>query len=93
MEQSIADQVFDVVAKHGDIDRTQLTSESTLKDLGLDSLEAIETLFDVEEHFNISFPNQDPNLDDGSLGGLISSVEAALALKAGTASTAAATAG
>jgi len=85
MDQTIADQVFDIVAKHGDIDRATLTPASTLKDLGVDSLEAIETIFDVEEHFNINFPNQDPNLDDGTLGGLITSVEQALALKASAA--------
>jgi len=82
MDQTITDQVFDIVAKHGDIDRAILTPASTLRDLGVDSLEAIETIFDVEEHFNINFPNQDPNLDDGTLGGLINSVEQALALKA-----------
>lgn len=85
MDQTIADQVFDVVARHGDIDRATLTPASTLKDLGVDSLGAIETIFDVEEHFNINFPNQDPNLDDGTLGGLITSVEQALALKASAA--------
>lgn len=85
MDQSIAGQVFDIVAKHGELDRATLTPESTLKDLGIDSLEAIETIFDVEEHFNINFPNQDPNLDDGTLGGLITSVEQALALKASAA--------
>lgn len=85
MDQSIADQVFDIVAKHGDIDRATLGAASTLKDLGMDSLEAIETIFDVEEHFNVSFPNSDPNLDDGTLGGLITSVEQAIALKAASA--------
>ncbi len=85
MDQAIADQVFDIVAKHGDIDRSTLTPTSTLKDLGIDSLEAIETIFDVEEHFNINFPNQDSNLDDGTLAGLIGSVEQALALKASAA--------
>lgn len=82
MDQSVADQVYDIVAKHGDIERAGLTPESTLTDLGIDSLEAIETIFDVEEHFNITFPNQDPNLDNGTLGGLIDSVEQGLALKA-----------
>lgn len=82
MNQSITDQVYDIVARHGDIDRATLTPTSTLKDLGIDSLEAIETIFDVEEHFDINFPNRDPNLDDGTLSGLIESVEQALAVKA-----------
>lgn len=85
MDASIEDQVFDIVAKHGEIERATLTPASTLKDLGIDSLEAIETIFDVEEHFDINFPNQDPNLDDGSLGSLILSVEQALAAKANAA--------
>lgn len=82
MNQSVTDQVFDIVAKHCATERALLTTESTLKDLGIDSLEAIETIFDVEEHFDITFPNQDPNLDDGKLGGLIDSVQQALASKA-----------
>ena len=45
-------------------------------------LEAIETIFDVEEHFDINFPSQDPNLDGGSLAGLVSAVQQALADKA-----------
>lgn len=84
MDQAIAQQVFDIVARHG-ADRDSLTPESTLKDLGIDSLEAIETIFDVEEHFDISFPSQDPNLDGGSLAGLVSAVQEALAAKAAAA--------
>ncbi|WP_159016158.1 acyl carrier protein [Cognatiluteimonas profundi] len=83
MDQSITEQVFDIVARHGGIDRSTLTSTSTLKDLGIDSLEAIETIFDIEEHFDINFPNRDPNLDDGTLAGLIQSVQQALAPGAG----------
>jgi acyl carrier protein len=82
MNRSIADQVYDIVATHGGIDRATLAPDSTLKDLGIDSLEAIETIFDIEEHFDINFPNRDPNLDDGTLSGLIQSVEQALAVKA-----------
>ena len=85
MDQAIAQQVFDIVARHGAIDRESLTPESTLKDLGIDSLEAIETIFDVEEHFDINFPSQDPNLDGGSLAGLVSAVQQALAAKAAAA--------
>ncbi|NUS39967.1 MAG: acyl carrier protein [Lysobacter sp.] len=82
MDQAIADQVYDIIAKHADIDRAKLTPEATLKDLGIDSLEAIETIFDIEEHFDISFPSQDPNLDGGTLAGLVDAVEQALAAKA-----------
>lgn len=82
MSQEIADQVLDIVAKHVDADRATLTPEATLKDLGMDSLEAIETIFDIEEHFDINFPDRDPNLDDGTIAGLISAVELLLSEKA-----------
>lgn len=82
MNQEIADQVLDIVAKHIDADRSTLTPDATLKDLGVDSLEAIETIFDIEEHFDINFPDRDPNLDGGTIAGLISAVELALGEKA-----------
>ncbi|MEP6633455.1 MAG: phosphopantetheine-binding protein, partial [Luteimonas sp.] len=82
MNASTAEQVFDIVAKHTSVNRTDIDGSSTLKALGLDSLEAIETLFDVEEHFDINFPDRDPNLDDGSLSGLVEAVDQALTAKA-----------
>lgn len=83
MNQEITDQVLDIVAKHVTADRASLLPSSTLKELGVDSLEAIETIFEIEEHFDITFPDRDPNLDDGgTLGGLIGAVEQALAAKA-----------
>lgn len=83
MNTAIADQVYDIVAKHTTVDRAAIDGDSTLKALGLDSLEAIEALFDIEEHFHINFPDRDPNLDDGSLSGLVAAVEQTLA-SAGT---------
>lgn len=82
MTQEIADQVLDIVAKHVEAERATLTTQATLKDLGMDSLEAIETIFDVEEHFDINFPDRDPNLDDGTIAGLITAVEQVLSAKA-----------
>ncbi len=85
MDPSIEQQVFDIVAKQAGCDVATLTAATTLKDLGVDSLEAIETLFEIEEHFDINFPNRDPNLDDGTLGRLVAAVEQALAAKASAA--------
>lgn len=89
MDQSITEQIYDIVAQHGDFDRSTLGPTSTLKELGLDSLEAIEAIFEIEEHFNIQFPDRDPSFDDGSLGGLVDVVEKALAEKAAAGETAA----
>lgn len=82
MTDSIRTQVFAIVAKQADLDPAALEDAATLKDLGVDSLEAIETIFEIEEHFDINFPDRDPNLDDGTLGSLVAAVEAALSAKA-----------
>lgn len=90
MTPSIETQIHSIVAKHAEIDLAGLNAETKLHDLGVDSLEAIEILFDIEEHFDITFPQRDPNLDDGSLGKLAEAVRQALAAKAAAAPLAAA---
>lgn len=85
---SIKQQVFEVIAKHAEIDITTLKPESTLKELGIDSLEAVEIIFDIEEYFDINLPDRDPNFETDSAQGLIEAVQAALAGKASTASAA-----
>ncbi|MDA3914487.1 phosphopantetheine-binding protein [Oleiagrimonas sp.] len=81
MSESVQQQILDIIAKHGDIDTSTLKPESTLTDLGIDSLEAIEIIFDIEEHFDITLPEQDPDFDADTAGGLVKAVEAALAAK------------
>ena len=54
----IRSQVFDIVAKQAKIDVATIRDDSTLTDLGLASLDAIEVIFDIEERFDISFPEQ-----------------------------------
>ncbi|MDQ1119367.1 MULTISPECIES: acyl carrier protein [Pseudoxanthomonas] len=85
MTPSIESQIQTIVAQHAEIDPATLTPDTKLQELGVDSLEAIEILFDIEEHFDITFPQRDPKLDDGSLGKLVLAVEDALATKAATA--------
>jgi len=54
-----------------------------LKDLGIESLEAIEVIFDIEEHFNITFPDQQgANFDTDTTQSLVDAVQNALDEKA-----------
>ncbi len=81
MSGSIQDQVFKIIAEHGKVDVAQVKPESTLKDLNIASLEAIEIIFDIEEHFDITMPDRDPNFDTDSAQGLVDAVNEALAAK------------
>jgi acyl carrier protein len=44
---------------HFDYKIEQVTVTTTLQDLGLDSLDLIEFMFDIEEEFNIRIPDQE----------------------------------
>lgn len=89
MTESVQQQILAIVAKHADVDVATLKPESTLKEVGIDSLEAIEIIFDIEEHFDITLPDRDPNFDSETAQGLISAVETALAAKGDAAASAA----
>jgi acyl carrier protein len=85
MSESTEQEVFAVIATHCGEGVGAILPTSNLTDLGIDSLEAIEIIFDIEEHFNVTLPDRDPNFDTGSVQGLVNAVESALAAKASAA--------
>ena len=92
MSNDIREQILDVMAKSASIDRSRITMDSTLKDLNVDSIDAMQIIFDLEDHFSITVPDRDPNFDTASVGGLINAVEQMLATKDSTAAVRPATA-
>ena len=83
MNETTQLQVFEIIAKAAKIDATTIKPESTLKDLGIASLDAIELIFDIEEHFNINFPEQQgANFDTDTAQSLVTAVQQALDAKA-----------
>ncbi|MES2311184.1 MAG: phosphopantetheine-binding protein [Pseudomonadota bacterium] len=83
MTDTTQQQIFDLIAKQAKIDVATIKPESTLKDLGIASLEAIELIFDIEEHFNITFPDQQgANFDTDTTQSLVDAVQKALDDKA-----------
>ena len=85
MTATIQQQVFEIIAKQAKIEVATIRPESTLKDLGVASLEAIEMIFDIEEHFNINFPDQQgANFDTDTAQSLVDAVQKALDDKAAT---------
>jgi acyl carrier protein len=83
MTDTTQQQVFEIIAKQAKIDVATIKPESTLKDLGIASLEAIEVIFDIEEHFDITFPDQDgANFDSDTAQSLVDAVRQGLDAKA-----------
>ncbi|MEO9077770.1 MAG: phosphopantetheine-binding protein, partial [Rhodanobacter sp.] len=83
MTDTTQQQVFEIIAKQAKIDVAEIKPESTLKDLGIASLDAIELIFDIEEHFDITFPEQQgANFDNDTAQSLLDAVQQGLEAKA-----------
>lgn len=83
MTATTQEQVFELIAKQAKVETSKVTPQSTLKDLGIASLDAIELIFDIEERFDIHFPEeQGANFDTDTAQSLVAAVDKALADKA-----------
>jgi acyl carrier protein len=65
--------------KYG-LDPAALDPHASMRDKGLDSLTLVEFVFAVEDHFKISMPDQDVNVD--TLAALAAVVDKTLAAQA-----------
>jgi len=78
--------IFDIIAKTCSIERDRITLESTLKDLDVHSLDAVQVLFEIEDHFDISVPEREDQYSAGTLRELVQGVDKMVAAKIATAS-------
>lgn len=87
--QQIEDDIRRIIATEMSLDPALITRDATLKGLEIPSLDAIEIIFKIEEHFDITMPDRDPQFDTESVAGLIETVEKCIAAKAAPAQAAA----
>jgi acyl carrier protein len=52
----VASEVIAIIAKKVRVDRPKIELTDRLEDLGLESLDAVEMIFDLEEKFDIQIP-------------------------------------
>lgn len=77
---SIQDKVIAIVAEQALLDPSDVRMDSTLEDLGIDSLGLVESIFAIEEEFDISIPfnaNEpgDSDFDISSIGAIVAGIE------------------
>ncbi|WP_295313020.1 acyl carrier protein [Roseobacter sp.] len=53
---STRDKVISIIAEQAVLEPSDVTTESTLDELGIDSLGLVECIFAIEETFDISVP-------------------------------------
>lgn len=65
-----------LVADKFDKNIDDLSPDTTLESLGVDSLGKIELIFDLEDHFRVRIPNEDAKVDTlGEVAALIDSAK------------------
>ncbi|TDK45069.1 acyl carrier protein [Antarcticimicrobium luteum] len=77
---SIRDKVIAIIAEQAVLAPSDVTEQSTLEDLGIDSLGLVESIFAIEEEFDISIPfnANDPSESDfdiSNVGAIITGIE------------------
>ena len=79
-------KVIDIIAEQAILDPGDVTLESTLDSLGIDSMGLVESIFAIEEEFDIQIPfnANDPSDSDfnvSSVSSIISGIEKLVAEK------------
>ncbi|WP_298835884.1 acyl carrier protein [uncultured Roseobacter sp.] len=84
---SIQEQVIQIIAEQAVLDPSDVTPESTLESLGIDSLGLVESIFAIEETFDISVPFNANNPAEGdfdisTVASIVSGIERLIAEQA-----------
>ena len=86
MAQTVKDRVVAIIAEQAVLDPTDIRPEATLESLGIDSLGLVESIFAIEEAFDISVPfnANDPaesEFDISTVASIVAAVEALVAAR------------
>jgi acyl carrier protein len=82
---SVQETIFSIISKEAGVDLAKITPDSTLKELEIQSLDAVQIIFEIEDQYKITLPDRDPNFDTESVRGLVEAVDRLLAEKAAAA--------
>ena len=81
---SVKDKVIQIIAEQGLLDVADVSLTATLEELGIDSLGVVESIFAIEQEFDIEVPfnanaPQESEFDISSVATIISAVETLVA--------------
>lgn len=82
----VAADVIAIIKKKIRVEKSEIAMDDKLRDLGLESLDALELVFDLEEKFDIEIPVNANNPQIGgfeTVGDVVREIETMVAKKAG----------
>ncbi len=59
MSDALAERVMEIIAESQHIPRERISPDSSFEELGMDSLGSLALVYELEEEFNISIPNEE----------------------------------
>ena len=76
----VKDKVIEIIAEQAVLDVSDVTMDSTLESLGIDSLGLVESIFAIEEAFDIQVPfnandQSESDFDISSVATIIAGIE------------------
>jgi acyl carrier protein len=81
----IASEVIAIIAKKKRVDKPTVELSDRLETLGLESLDAVEMIFDLEEKFDIEIPynanTNNPRTEFDTVGDVVNAIEKLVAKK------------
>lgn len=86
MAQSVRDRIIRIIAEQAMLDPEQVNPDMTPEQVGIDSLGLVESIFAIEEEFDISIPfnanePEKSDFDISTMGTIIAAVEKLVADK------------
>jgi acyl carrier protein len=75
----VTNDVIDIITKKKRVDKPNVELSDRLEDLGLESLDAVEMIFDLEEKFDITIPynanTNNPRTEFDTVGDVVKSIQ------------------
>lgn len=83
----VRDRIIQIIAEQAMLDPAEMNLDQSPQDIGIDSLGLVESIFAIEEAFDISVPfnanePEKSDFDISSLGAIVAAVEKLVADKA-----------
>ncbi|MEP7242584.1 MAG: phosphopantetheine-binding protein [Gammaproteobacteria bacterium] len=75
--------VLKTIARAASVEPSAVRPDATVRELGIASLDAIEMLFELEEKFDLQFPDRAVDLGTATAADLVLAIQQGLAAKAG----------